>query len=115
VEPQILNSTVHHSGVFSIQMYTRKSAAFRNALKFNRPISQFLMCPDTGNEARVGRKLLVGADIDENRPVGETDQTGELIGRDQGVSRHAASSAREAGRDAWACRVKGRPQSPQIN
>ncbi|PWB90038.1 hypothetical protein C5688_11955, partial [Methylocystis sp. MitZ-2018] len=32
--------------VFSIQMYTRKSAAFRNALKFNRPISQFLMCPD---------------------------------------------------------------------
>lgn len=47
VEPQILNSTVHHSGVFSIQMYTRKSAAFRNALKFNRPISQFLMCPDT--------------------------------------------------------------------
>ncbi|MFA6205286.1 hypothetical protein, partial [Methylocystis sp.] len=44
----ILNSTVHHSGVFSIQMYTRKSAAFRNALKFNRPISQFLMCPDSG-------------------------------------------------------------------
>ncbi|MGJ0531864.1 DUF1403 family protein, partial [Methylocystis sp.] len=53
VEPQILNSTVHHSGVFSIQMYTRKSAAFRNALKFNRPISQFLMCPDT-QWAKVG-------------------------------------------------------------
>jgi hypothetical protein len=54
VEPQILNSTVHHSGVFSIQMYTRKSAAFRNALKFNRPISQFLMCPDNGRAAALG-------------------------------------------------------------
>jgi hypothetical protein len=40
-------SSVHHPGFISIQMYILKSAASHIALKFNKPISRFLMSRDS--------------------------------------------------------------------
>src|SRR4029079_6659448 len=66
-----------------------------------------------GNQSRISVKVLVDPDIDEHGCIWRADQARQLFGRNGLKRRHDASSLETGmGRDAWACRLVGRPLSP---
>jgi len=71
-------------------MYMRKSAAFRNALKFNRPISQFLMCPDSGEQTSVGARREIEGDVSD---MGKARRPQEFV--EDSVENGPSAGARE--------------------
>src|SRR3546814_17851892 len=60
-----------------------------------------------GNPTRVGSKILVGSDIDDDRASRRADQAHKLVEGNRVVCRHSASSCM-GGRDASDCRLMGR-------
>jgi hypothetical protein len=83
------------------------------AFKLRRPAPGLSRAtPDrAGNEPRIGRKIVVIANIDDGRAVRRADEAGELFRRNGIDRRHDASSVR-VGRDTSACRLVGRSPSP---
>jgi len=58
------------------------------------------------DQARIGGKILVRADVDDDRSVGGANETSKFIDGNRIESRDAASLMK-AGRDTSACRLMG--------